>query len=599
MTTMNPVLRFAITQDPTRDNLLTDFGKQTLTDRYLLPGETFQGLFARVACAYADNQEHAQRLYDAISRLWFMPSTPVLSNGGTSRGLPISCHLNEVQDTMPGIAEIWNDNVWLASKGGGIGTYWGNVRGVGEKVGLVGETSGIMPFLKVMDSQTLAVAQGNLRRGSAAVYLPIDHPEIEEFIEMRRPTGGDPNRKCLNLFNAVVIPDAFMEAVKADKPWELRSPKTGEVTQTVGARSLWIRLLTARLETGAPYLLFIDTVNKYIPDHHKKLGLNVKTSNLCNEITLPTGIDHLGNARSAVCCLSSLNLDTYMEWKNDPNLIEDVLRFLDNVLQDFIDRAPPTMAKSIYSATRERSVGLGVMGFHSFLQSMNVPFESVVAKSWNRTIFTKIKSDADVANVKLAEEKGPCPDAAEVGVMKRFSNMFAVAPTASISIICGGASPGIEPSVANVFAHKTLGGTFTVRNVHLKALLAKYGRDDQETWTDIMVNKGSVQHLDFLDTHEKDVFKTAIELDQRWVIDHAADRVPFICQSQSVNIFLPADVSKKDLNAIHMRAFDKGMKGLYYCRSMSIQRAETVSKKIAATAQPVQIEGNDECLACQ
>jgi ribonucleoside-diphosphate reductase alpha chain len=288
-----------------------------------------------------------------------------------------------------------------------------------------------------------------------------------------------------------------------------------------------------------------------------------------------------------------------MEWKNDPNLIEDVLRFLDNVLQDFIDRAPPTMAKSIYSATRERSVGLGVMGFHSFLQSMNVPFESVVAKSWNRTIFTKIKSDADVANVKLAEEKGPCPDAAEVGVMKRFSNMFAVAPTASISIICGGASPGIEPSVANVFAHKTLGGTFTVRNVHLKALLAKYGRDDQETWTDIMVNKGSVQHLDFLDTHEKDVFKTAIELDQRWVIDHAADRVPFICQSQSVNIFLPADVSKKDLNAIHMRAFDKGMKGLYYCRSMSIQRAETVSKKIAATAQPVQIEGNDECLACQ
>jgi ribonucleoside-diphosphate reductase alpha chain len=593
---MNPVLRFAVTQDPTRDNLLTDFGKQTLTDRYLLPGETFQGLFVRVACAYADNAEHAQRLYDYISRLWFMPSTPVLSNGGTDRGLPISCHLNETDDSMQGIAQLWSDNVWLAAKGGGIGSYWGNVRGVGEKVGLVGETSGIMPFLKVMDSQTLAVAQGNLRRGSAAVYLPIDHPEIEEFIEMRRPTGGDPNRKCLNLFNGVVIPDTFMEAVAADQPWELRSPKTRKVMQTVSARALWIRLLTARLETGAPYILFIDAVNKAVPKHHKQLGLNVKTSNLCVEITLPTGVDHLGNTRSAVCCLSSLNLDTYLEWKDNPQFVEDVLRFLDNVLQDFIDRAPDTMAKSVYSAMRERSVGLGVMGFHSFLQSQNVPFESAVAKSWNLKIFKNIKTKADAANLTLAHEKGACPDAAEVGEMKRFSNMLAIAPTASISIICGGASPGIEPSAANVYSHKTLGGTYTVRNPNLKALLAKYGRDDQETWTDIMVHKGSVQHLDFLSEHEKDVFKTSIELDQRWLIDHAADRTPFICQSQSLNIFLPANVSKKELNEIHTRAWKKGVKSLYYCRSLSIQRAETVSKKIAANTQEINAE---ECLACQ
>ncbi len=597
MTTMNPVLRFAIQQDPNRDNLLTDFGKQTLRDRYLLPGETFQGLFARVACAYADSAEHAQRLYDAISRLWFMPSTPVLSNGGTTRGLPISCHLNEVEDSMEGIAGIWNDNVWLASMGGGIGSYWGNVRGVGEKVGLVGETSGVMPFLKVMDSQTLAVAQGNLRRGSAAVYLPIDHPEIEEFIEMRRPTGGDPNRKCLNLFNAVTIPNEFMLAVIDDKPWELRSPKTGEAVNTVSARNLWIRLLTARLETGAPYITFIDTVNDMIPPHHQDLGLFVSTSNLCNEITLPTGRDHLDNVRSAVCCLSSLNLDTYNEWKDDPYLVEDVLRFLDNVLQDFIDRAPKDkMSKSIYSAMRERSVGVGVRGVHSFLQAMNVPFESAIAKSWNLKIFRDIKNKADAANIKLAEEKGSCPDAAEVGYKRRFSNMLAIAPTASISIICGGASPGIEPSVANVYSHKTLGGTFTVRNPHLKALLAKHGRDDSETWTDIMVNKGSVQHLDFLDTHEKDVFKTAIELDQRWVIEHAADRTPMICQSQSLNIFLPADVSKKELNEIHMSGWRKKIKGFYYLRSLSIQRAETVSQKVPAKTQN---EGNDECLACQ
>lgn len=601
MTTMSPVLRFAIQQDPTRDNLLTDFGKQTLKDRYLLPGETFQGLFARVACAYADSVEHAQRLYDAISRLWFMPSTPVLSNGGTTRGLPISCHLNEMEDSMEGIAEIWNDNVWLGSLGGGIGTYVSNVRSVGEKVGLVGETSGVMPFLKVMDSQTLAVAQGNLRRASAAVYMRVDHPEIEEFIEMRRPTGGDPNRKCLNLFNAVVIPDAFMQAVIDDKPWDLRSPKTGEVLNTVSARNLWIRILTARLETGAPYITFIDTVNDMIPEHHKELNLKVKMSNLCQEIFLPTGRDHLGNTRSAVCCLSSLNLDTYNEWKTDPHLIEDVLRFLDNVLQDFIDRAPKDkMSKSIYSAMRERSVGLGVMGFHSFLQSMNVPFESAVAKSWNLKIFKDIKNKADAANIKLAEEKGACPDAAEVGYKRRFSNMMAIAPTASISIICGGASPGIEPSVANVYSHKTLGGTYTVRNMHLKAVLAKHERDDQETWTNIMVNKGSVQHLDFLTDHEKAVFKTAIELDQRWVIDHAADRTPMICQGQSLNIFLPADVSKKELNEIHIRAFKNGLKGLYYLRSLSIQRAETVSQKVPAKAQEVSFDNDQpECSACQ
>ena len=567
----------SVTTDKSRDAKLTDFGKATLSDRYLLPGEDFQDLFARVASTYGDEDAHAQRIYDYLSNHWFMAATPVLSNGGADRGLPISCFLNESSDSLDGIVGLWTENVWLASSGGGIGSYWGNLRSIGEKVGVSGKTSGVIPFIRVMDSLTLAISQGSLRRGSAAVYLPISHPEIEEFIEIRRPTGGDPNRKAPNLHHGVLVPDAFMRAVENDEEWALLSPKDQAPIRKISARALWIRLLTARVEVGEPYIVFSDQVNRAIPEHHKLAGLSVKTSNLCSEITLPTGIDHLGHERTAVCCLSSLNLETFNEWKDDPVFIEDVMRFLDNVLQDFIDNAPDGMQRAKYAAMRERSVGLGTMGFHSFLQANNVPFESAMAKAWNLKMFRHIKTGVDNASRVMADERGACPDAADYGMLERFSNKTAIAPTASISIICGGASPGIEPISGNSFTHKTLSGSFSVRNRHLKKLLAEKGKDEEETWTSITVNEGSVQHLDFLTQDEKDVFKTAFELDQRWVIELAADRTPYIDQSQSVNIFLSADVHKRDLHQIHYQAWKQGMKSLYYCRSKSIQRAEDVS----------------------
>ena len=605
--------RHPVRVDRSRDSLLTDFGKATLDNRYLLPGEGYQDLFARVASYYGDDAAHAQRIYDYISRHWFMPATPVLSNGGTARGLPISCFLNEASDSLEGIVGLWNENVWLASKGGGIGSYWGNLRSIGENVGANGKTSGVIPFIRVMDSLTLAISQGSLRRGSAAVYLPVWHPEVEEFIEMRRPTGGDPNRKALNLHHGVLVSDAFMRAVEADEEWALVSPKDGAHIRKVSARSLWIRLLTARMEQGEPYIIYSDHVNNARPEHHKLAGLEVKTSNLCAEITLPTGIDQYGQQRTAVCCLSSLNLETWFEWKDHPLFIEDVMRFLDNVLQDFIDRAPEDMARAKYAAMRERSVGLGVMGFHSFLQANSVPFESVIAKVWNRRMFAHIRKAADTASRMLAEEKGACPDAADYGVMERFSHKLAIAPTASISIITGATSPGIEPIAANVFLQKTLSGSFTVRNRHLQKLLARKGRDTDEVWSSITLTKGSVQHLDFLTQGEKDVFKTAFELDQRWVVEHAADRTPFVCQSQSVNLFLPADIHKRDLHQIHLLAWKRGLKSLYYCRSLSIQRADTVSNMLnkadvmegiampAPAAPAVRTGATDyeECLACQ
>jgi len=457
-----------------KDSNLTKFGKATLSDRYLGLNESFQDLFARVASTYADNNLHGQRIYNYISDLWFMPATPILSNGGTKRGLPISCFLNEASDSLGGILDLWSENVWLAAKGGGIGSYWGNLRSIGEKIGKVGKTSGIIPFIKVMDSLTMAISQGSLRRGSAACYLPIDHPEIEEFIEMRRPTGGDPNRKSLNLHHGVLVSDAFMRAVETDDQWTLKSPKNGIVQSTVSARNLWIRLLTARVETGEPYIIFIDTVNRLIPQHHKLAGLNVKTSNLCSEITLPTGIDKDGKDRTAVCCLSSLNLEKYDEWKDNKNFINDVMRFLDNILSDFIEKAPDSFKNAKYSAMRERSVGLGVMGLHSYFQKKMIPLESVMSKIWNSKIFKNIQEKVDEASKILAEEKGPCPDAAEYGFNERFSNKTAIAPTASISIICGGASPGVEPIAANSYTHKTLSGSHNVRNIYLEKILEKY-----------------------------------------------------------------------------------------------------------------------------
>ncbi|OCW82669.1 ribonucleotide-diphosphate reductase subunit alpha [Pelagibacteraceae bacterium GOM-A3] len=594
--------------DRSRDDNLTDFGKATLKDRYLGANESFQDLFARVASHYADDNLHAQRLYNYISNLWFMPATPVLSNGGTTRGLPISCFLNEASDSLNGILDLWSENVWLAARGGGIGSYWGNLRSIGEKIGRVGKTSGIIPFIKVMDSLTMAISQGSLRRGSAACYIPIDHPEIEEFIEMRRPTGGDPNRKSLNLHHGVLVSDAFMRAVELDEQWGLKSPKDGVVQATVSARNLWIRLLTARIETGEPYIIFIDTVNRQIPQHHKLAGLTVKTSNLCSEITLPTGIDKDGKDRTAVCCLSSLNVEKYDEWKDDENFIGDVMRFLDNVMTDFIENAPEQFSDATYSAMRERSVGLGVMGLHSYYQKKMVPIESVMSKVWNKKMFEHIQKHVDKASKDLAEERGPCPDAADYGVMERFSNKTAIAPTASISIICGGTSPGVEPIAANSFTHKTLSGSFNVRNKYLRQLLEKHGKDTDDVWSSITTNQGSVSHLDFLTQEEKDVFKTAFELDQRWLVDLSADRTPHISQAQSINLFLPADVHKKDLHQIHFQAWKKGLKSLYYCRSKSIQRAENVndanSTDIAANVYKSKEESNnqqdyEECLSCQ
>ena len=593
--------------DRSKDEKLTNFGKATLSDRYLGQSESHQDLFARVASTYADNNLHAQRIYNYISNLWFMPATPILSNGGNERGLPISCFLNEAGDSLSSILDLWSENVWLAARGGGIGSYWGNLRSIGEKIGRVGKTSGIIPFIKVMDSLTMAISQGSLRRGSAACYLPIDHPEIEEFIEMRRSTGGDPNRKALNLHHGVLVSDAFMRAVETNSQWALKSPKDAIIQSTVSARNLWIRLLTARIETGEPYIIYVDTVNRLIPQHHKLAGLEVKTSNLCSEITLPTGIDKDGNDRTAVCCLSSLNLETYDEWKDKPQFIEDIMRFLDNVLTDFINHAPDSFKNAKYSAMKERSVGLGVMGFHSFLQKNSIPLESVMSKVWNNKIFKHIQTKVDQASKILAEERGACPDAEEYGFKERFSNKTAIAPTASISIICGGTSPGVEPVAANSFTHKTLSGSYSVRNKYVQKILEKHGRNDEETWSSITTNQGSVAHLDFLSSQEKDVFKTAFELDQKWIVELAAERTPYISQAQSINIFLPADIHKKDLHQIHFQAWKKGLKSLYYCRSKSIQRAENINtgsstdilNNVYSKNEIVNETSDEECLSCQ
>ncbi len=633
-----------------RDVHLTPFGKATLTDRYLLPGERYQHMFARVACAYSDDSAHAQRLYDYMSKTWFMPATPVLSNGGAARGLPISCFLSNVEDSLAEIKYGWAEGIDLASNGGGLGVCYSDVRSVGEKVGRAGETSGIVPFIKVNDSLTLGISQGSLRRGSAAMYLDVSHPEIEEFLELRKSTG-DFNRKALNLHHGITIPDAFMEAVRDNREWELKSPKSGELIKTISARKLWQKILELRLQTGEPYLLFIDHVNAALPDFQKALGLKVKQSNLCSEITLVTGRDHHNRRRTAVCCLSSVNAEQFYEWVDDPLFIEDVMRFLDNVLQDFIDRAPShrkqiveqyaasvlekiegidgmtpdvfaevkaallgdathaiegAMDRAIYSATRERSVGLGVMGFHSLLQAEGIPFESALAKSRNLVIARHLRSKADEASRKLAQERGACPDAAEAGIMERFAHKLAGAPTASISIICGGVSPAWgEPWNGNIFTQKTLSGSFTVKNRHLEQVLELYGRNTPETWEQILKAEGSVQAIDFLTEDEKATFKTAFEIDQRWIIEFAADRQQYVCQAVSTNLFIPADVHLIDLHMLHWMAWEKGVKSLYYCRSKSITRAafaggvESDNTRAARVIDAVAISKYEECLACQ
>ena len=584
-----------MTIDYNRDELLTDFGKTTLKDRYLLPQEESpQDGFMRAAKAFSDNDEMADRIYNYASKLWFMFSTPILSNGGTKRGMPISCFLNYVGDSREGLTGHYTENAWLASVGGGIGGYWGDVRSDGTATSGGSQSSGSIPFLHVVDSEVLAFSQGKTRRGSYAAYMDISHPEIIEFMEMRKPSGGDVHRKCLNLHHGVNLSNEFMQLIDHcvkeptyDDSWNLIDPHTKKVVRTVSARDLWQKILETRVATGEPYVSFIDTVNESLPEPQKKLGLRVNHSNLCTEITLPTNEN-----RTAVCCLSSVNLEKYDEWKNDTLFVPDLIRFLDNVLQHFIDNAPDELFRARFSAASERSLGLGAMGFHAYLQSKGIPFESALAKSLNLKIFKKMKEQAVEESKRLAVKRGEAPDMENTGM--RNAHLLAIAPNASSSIICGTTSPSIEPYRANAYVQKTMSGSFLVKNKYLEKLLEKKEINNDKTWTSILANRGSVLHIKELSDYEKDTFKTAIEINQQWVIEHAADRQQYICQGQSVNVFVPADVNIKELHDIHMLAWKKKLKTLYYCRSEAIKRAELVSKKIERTIIP-----EADCLACE
>ena len=584
-----------------RDNYLSEFSIKTLEDRYLLDNETSpQEVFARAAVAFSDDESHAQRLYDYASKLWFMFSTPILSNGGTKRGLPISCFLNYVEDSREGITSHYTENAFLSSAGGGVGGSWSGVRSVGSTTSNGSESTGVIPFMKVVDAEMLAFSQGVTRRGSYAAYLDISHPEIEEFLDVRKPTGGDINRKSVNLHHGIMIGDDFMQLIENatrqegfDDSWELIDPHTKEVKKVVSAKTLWVKLIQNRVETGEPYIVFKDTVDEALPDFQKKLGLQVHQSNLCSEITLPTNEE-----RTAVCCLSSVNLEEYDEWKDNNLFIPDLVRMLDNVLQYFIENATDALGKARYSAARERSIGLGAMGFHAYLQRNNVPFESAMAKGRNLQMFSRIKGEAERATRELADERGRCPDSEGSNTTVRNSHLLAIAPNASSSIICGNTSPSIEPYRANAFTQKTKSGSSLLKNEYLEDILRDLGQDTDEIWKGIITKSGSIQHLDFLDTWTKDVFKTAVEIDQRWVIEMAADRQEFICQSQSLNVFFPSNVSKQELHATHMMAWKRGVKTLYYLRSEAYKRAENVSDEVLRQRIFDSID-EDGCLACE
>lgn len=592
-------MAFNITLNYGRDNYLSEFSKKTLQDRYLLEGENSpQDAFARAAKAFASNEEHAQRLYDYASKLYFMFSTPILSNGGTKRGLPISCFLNYVHDSREGLTNHYTENAFLSSVGGGIGGCWNDVRPVGSKTSAGSESTGVIPFLKVVDAEMLAFSQGVTRRGSYAAYLDISHPEIEEFLDIRKPTGGDVNRKSTNLHHGVLVSDKFMELIQKatelkdfDDSWDLIDPNTGKIVKTVSAKTIWVKLIQNRVETGEPYVMFSDTVAAAVPEFQKDLGLKVHHSNLCSEITLPTDKD-----RTAVCCLSSVNLEEYDEWRNIPTFIPDLVEMLDNVLDYFIENAPPELSRAVYSASQERSIGLGAMGFHAYLQRLYIPFESAMSKSMNRKMFRHIKERAVAATERLAMERGSCPDAGTHVI--RNAHLMAVAPNASSSIICGNTSPSIEPYRANAYTQKTKSGSSLQKNEYLEHVLQEAGEDTEDVWRSIVTNGGSVQHLDFLDDNTKDVFKTAVEIDQRWVIDLAADRQEYICQSQSLNVFFPSNVSKQELHAVHMMAWTKKVKTLYYLRSEAYRRTENISDSVL---RQMVIESTDEdaCLACE
>ena len=582
-----------------RDKLFDELGIKRLRESYMREDETSpQHRFAYVSKQFGSNKEHAQRLYEYSSKHWLSYSTPILSFGRSSRGLPISCFLNYIEDTAEGLVDNLSETNWLSMFGGGVGIGFG-IRSADDK------STGVMPHLKIYDASSLAYRQGRTRRGSYAAYLDIGHPDIIPFLEMRKPTG-DPNMRCLNLHHGINIPDSFMEIIEkcmldkdASDDWPLIDPKSGEVREVVSARMLWQQIIEMRMHTGEPYIHFIDTSNKHLPKWLKDKGLKVHQSNLCSEIILPTSED-----RTAVCCLSSLNLENYDEWKNNKLFLRDVAEMLDNVLQFFIDNAPNTIARAKFSASQERSIGVGALGFHAYLQKLGIPFEGVMAKVTNNQIFKHIKKGLDHANLDLGKERGEAPDA--VGTGKRFSHTMAIAPNASSSIIMGNTSPSIEPYRANAYRQDTLSGAFLNKNKWLDKIIKEKAKDENDyndIWSSIIANDGSVQHLDILSDVEKDVFKTSMEIDQRWVIELAADRQELIDQAQSLNLFFRPDANIKYLHAIHFMAWKKGLKTLYYCRSEKIGKADKVSKRIERQVikelDMTQVAQGNDCLACE
>jgi len=587
--------------DPNRDQLFDELGIKRLKESYMTDEELSpQERFAFVSKTFSSNPEHAQRLYDYASKHWLSYSTPILSYGRSSRGLPISCYLNFINDTAEGLVDNLSETNWLSMLGGGVGVGFG-IRSAGDK------STGVLPHLKMYDASSLAYRQGKTRRGSYAAYLNIDHPDIILFLEMRKPTG-DQNFRCLNLHHGINISDKFMELIEActldpniDDSWELKEPHTGEVKEIVSARDLWQRILEMRMHTGEPYLHFIDQSNRKLPDWLKNLGLQINQSNLCSEITLPTNKD-----RTAVCCLSSVNLEYFDEWSQDENFLSDMLEMLDNVLQKFIEEAPPYISRAIYSASQERSVGVGALGFHAYLQKRGVPFESAVAKSMNMRMFKHIRNALDAANLSLGRERGEAPDAKGTGL--RCSHVMAIAPNASSSIIMGNTSPSIEPFRANCYRQDTLSGAYLNKNKFLDKLIKEKIEEDpsinyDRVWSSIIAHEGSVQHVKFLSDYEKDIYKTAMEIDQRWVVEHASDRQQFIDQAQSLNVFFRPDSNIKYIHAVHFQAWKQGLKTMYYCRSEKIGKADKVSRsierQIIKEIDLTALANGEECLACE
>jgi ribonucleoside-diphosphate reductase alpha chain len=578
-----------LTLDYSRDSRLTDLAVDLLRGFYLREGETIQQAFARPALAFCDGDlALAQAIYDDVSKGWAMYSSPIQSNapmpGELPKAMPISCFLGFVADTREGLVDHQAELAWLSMLGGGVGGHWSSIRAVSDK------SVGPIPHMKIADSAVEGFRQGRTRKGSYAAYLDISHPDVVEFLNIRMPTGGDINRKCFNIHHAVNITDEFMGAVFAGRSFDLLCPHTGVVKETVDARELWQSILETRFKTGEPYLNFIDTANRWLPDVQKELGLRIHGSNLCNEIHLATD-----EYRTAVCCLSSVNLERYDEWKHDKQFIKRWVRFLDNVLTFFIENAPEEMAKAVYSAHRERAIGLGAMGFHSLLQRKMIPWESPMAVGLNKQVFKHIKSQALEATYELGKERGEAPDMEGTG--RRNSHLLAIAPNANSGLICG-TSPSIEPLRSNAFTQRTRAGSHLVFNPVLEKLLEGYGQNTDEVRQSIILNKGSVQHLDFLSDWEKEVFKTGPEIDQRWVITHAADRQPEVCQGQSVNVYFPFGAQRRYVNEVHLMAYTKGLKGLYYLRTESGFTGDKVSVKLERKALK-DFNQEEECLSCQ